>query len=255
MDINIVILLCIAAFIAGFIDAIVGGGGLIQTPVGLILLPNFSVATVIGTLKVPAFSGTSFAAFQYLKKVEMNWKLLIVMMLLAFPSAFLGSTLLTCVNNDFMKPLLLVVLSLLVVYTYAQKNFGQQIVKTQSARTQIFYAVLISFVVGFYDGFIGPGTGSFLVLAFISLMGFDFLHASANAKMVNLATNFGSICLFILKGKIIWTIAVPMAFCNALGGWTGAKLAINKGNKFIRIFFLIVVIGTLIRFAYDVFYK
>jgi uncharacterized membrane protein YfcA len=154
-----------------------------------------------------------------------------------------------------MKPLLLVVLSLLVVYTFAQKNFGQHIVKTHSARTQVFYAVLISFVVGFYDGFIGPGTGSFLVLAFIALMGFDFLHASANAKMVNLATNFGSICLFMLKGKIIWAIAIPMAFSNALGGWLGAKLAINKGNKFIRIFFLVVVIGTLIRFAYDVFYK
>lgn len=255
MEWYIIILLCLAAFVAGFIDAIVGGGGLIQTPVGLILLPNLPVSTVIGSLKVPAFSGTSFAAYQYLKKVEMNWKLLAIMMILAFPSAFLGSTLLTYVSNDFMKPLLLVVLSLLVIYTYAQKNFGQHIVKGHSDRTQILYATLISFVVGFYDGFIGPGTGSFLVLAFIALMGFDFLHASANAKMVNLATNFGSICLFMLKGKIIWTIAIPMAFCNAFGGWLGAKLAINKGNKFIRIFFLVVVIGTLIRFGYDVFYK
>lgn len=255
METYIIILLCIASFTAGFIDAIVGGGGLIQTPVALVLLPNVAVSSIIGTLKIPAFSGTSFAAFQYLKKVDMNWRLLIIMMILAFPSAFLGSTLLIYVSNDFMKPLLLVVLSLLVIYTYAQKNFGQHNVKTHSARTQILYAVLISFVVGFYDGFIGPGTGSFLVLAFIALMGFDFLHASANAKMVNLATNFGSICLFALKGKILWSIAIPMAFCNAFGGWLGAKLAINKGNKFIRIFFLVVVIGTLIRFAYDVFYK
>lgn len=255
MESYILILLCLAAFVAGFIDAIVGGGGLIQTPVGLILLPNLPVATVVGTLKVPAFSGTSFAAYQYLKKVDMNWKLLAIMMVLAFPSAFLGSTLLTYVSNDFMKPLLLVVLSFLVIYTYAQKNFGQHVVKTHSARTQVFYAVMISFIVGFYDGFIGPGTGSFLVLAFIALMGFDFLHASANAKMVNLATNFGSICLFMLKGKIIWAVAIPMALCNAFGGWVGAKLAISKGNKFIRIFFLVVVIGTLIRFGYDVFYK
>jgi len=255
MESYIIILLCLAAFVAGFIDAIVGGGGLIQTPVGLILLPNLPVSTVVGTLKVPAFSGTSFAAYQYLKKVDMNWKLLAIMMILAFPSAFLGSTLLTYVSNDFMKPLLLVVLSFLVIYTYAQKNFGQHIVKNHSVGTQVFYAVLISFVVGFYDGFIGPGTGSFLVLAFIALMGFDFLHASANAKMVNLATNFGSICLFFLKGKIIWAVAIPMALCNAFGGWIGAKLAISKGNKFIRIFFLVVVIGTLIRFAYDVFYK
>ncbi len=255
METYVIILLCIAAFLAGFIDAIVGGGGLIQTPVALILLPNLSVSTIIGTLKIPAFSGTSFAANQYMKKVNMNWKLLLIMMLLAFPSAFLGSTLLTYVSNDFMKPLLLVVLSLLFVYTYFQKNLGQQRSKSHSETTQILYATLISFMVGFYDGFIGPGTGSFLVLAFITLLGFDFLHASANAKMVNLGTNFGSICLFILKGKIIWAIAVPMAFCNALGGWLGAKLAISKGNKFIRIFFLVVVIGTLIRFGYDVFYK
>jgi uncharacterized membrane protein YfcA len=183
----------------------------------------------------------------------MNWKLLLIMMVLAVPSAFAGSTLLTYVSNDFMKPLLLVILSLLVVYTYAKKNFGQQSDKSHSNFQQILYAVLISIVIGFYDGFIGPGTGSFFVLAFITLLGFDFLQASANAKMVNLATNFGSICLFIFKGKIIWAIAIPMAICNAIGGFIGAKLAINKGNKFIRVFFLIVVIGTLIRFAYDVF--
>lgn len=255
METYIIILLCLAAFFAGFIDAIVGGGGLIQTPVGLILLPNLPVSTVIGTLKIPAFSGTAIAASQYLKKVNVNWKILGIMMALTFPSAFLGSTLLTYISDDFMKPLLLVILSLLAIYTYAKKNFGQHQVRDISVTTQILNAVGISFVVGFYDGFIGPGTGSFLVVAFIAIMGFDFLHASANAKMVNLATNFGSICLFILKGKIIWAIALPMAVSNAIGGWMGAKLAINRGNKFIRIFFLVVVVGTLIRFAYDVFSK
>lgn len=255
MDISLLVFLCLAAFAAGFIDAIVGGGGLIQTPIGLILLPNLPVATVIGTLKVPAFSGTSFAAYQYLKKVDLNWKLLGIMMLLAFPSAFLGSTLLTYVSNDFMKPLLLIVLSILVVYTYVKKNFGQHSIKNISPSRQIVNAITISFVIGMYDGFIGPGTGSFLVVAFIAIMGFDFLHASAHAKMVNLATNFGSICLFMLKGKILWAIALPMAASNSFGGWLGAKLAINKGNAFIRIFFLIVVVGTLIRFGYDVFYK
>lgn len=255
METYILVLLCIAAFAAGFVDAIVGGGGLIQTPVGLILMPNLAVSTVIGSLKIPSFSGTLFAAFQYVKKIEMNWKLLIIMMVLAIPSAFLGSALLTYVSNDFMKPILLVVLSLLVIYTYAKKNFGQQVDKSHSAKQQLIYAVLISFFIGFYDGFIGPGTGSFLVLAFITLLGFDFLQASANAKMVNLATNFGSIVLFTIKGKIIWMVAIPMAVCNAFGGFVGAKLAISRGNKFIRIFFLFVVIGVLIRFGYDVFYK
>lgn len=253
MDTGITILLCIAAFGAGFVDAIVGGGGLIQTPAALILLPGLPVANIMGSLKIPSFSGTFFAAAQYLKQVKMNWKLLSIMMLLAVPSAFAGSALLTVVHNDFMKPLLLVVLSVMVVYTYAKKNFGLHRDKSHSNAQQILYAVLISLIIGFYDGFIGPGTGSFFVVAFIALLGFDFLQASANAKMVNLATNFGSICLFISKGKVIWAIALPMAVCNAAGGFIGAKLAINRGNKFIRIFFLLVIVGTLVRFAFDVF--
>jgi len=255
METYIIILLCIAAFLAGFVDAIVGGGGLIQTPIALILLPNLAVSSVIGSLKIPSFSGTAFAARQYLKKVTLNWRLLFLMAFVAFVAAFIGSNLLTKVSNDFMKPVLLVVLSLIAIYTFIKKDFGSHQVKVQSTKYQFLLAVLISVIIGFYDGFIGPGTGSFFVLAFVSVLGFDFLHASANAKMVNLATNFGSICLFILKGKIIWAIAIPMAICNALGGWIGAKLAIKKGNGFIRIFFLIVVIGTLIRFGYDVFFK
>ena len=250
-----IILLCIAAFAAGFVDAIVGGGGLIQTPMGLILLPQLPVSTVVGSLKIPAFSGTAFAAGQYLKKVVINWKLLVPMMALAMLASFAGSSLLTQMHNDFMKPVLLVVLTLVAIYTFIKKDFGQHKEKAHSPTTHIIYSLLISLVIGFYDGFIGPGAGSFLVMAFVVLMGYDFLHASANAKMVNLATNFGSILLFVLKGKIIWAIAIPMALCNAAGGFTGAKLAINKGNKFIRIFFLIIVMGTLMRFAYDVFFK
>ncbi len=249
------LLLCIAAFVASFIDAIVGGGGLIQTPAALVLLPNLPISTVIGTIKIPAFTGTSFAVFQYLKKVTIKWKLLIGMMFLAATSSYLGSTLLTNVSNDFMKPLLLVILILLLIYTYLNKNFGQHKEKVISKQKQIVYSVAMSCILGFYDGFIGPGTGSFLVVAFITLLGYDFLNASANAKMVNLATNFGSILLFAIKGKIIWYFALPMAVSQAVGGFLGAKLAINKGNPFIRVFFLIVVIGTLIKFAYDVLHQ
>jgi len=255
MEARSLLILCIAAFIAGFVDAIVGGGGLIQMPIGFIMLPAIPVATVVGSLKIPSFSGTSFAAFQYIRKVTLNWKLLSMMMLLSLLSAFAGSQLLTMVHNDFMKPILLIVLILVAIYTYRKKNFGQQVEKNHSPRAQVIYAVLISIIIGFYDGFIGPGTGSLLILAFITFMGIDFLHASANAKMVNLATNTGSIVLFVLKGSIIWSIAIPMSICNALGGMLGAKLAIHKGNQFIRIFFLLVVIGTLLRFAYDIFFK
>lgn len=255
MDTTIIVLLCLAAFSAGFVDAIVGGGGLIQLPVALILLPNLPVVNVIGSLKIPAFSGTAFAAFQYLKKGKLKWKLLILMMAIAFICAFAGSFLLSRVANSFMKPILLVVLSLVAIYTYAKKDFGQHTEKFHGDNKQLAYGIIISLAIGLYDGFIGPGAGSFLVLSFVSILGLDFLNASAHAKMVNLATNLGSICWFLISGKILWAVALPMAASNAAGGWFGAKLAINKGNHFIRIFFLMVVIATLLRFAYDVFVK
>ena len=172
---------------------------------------------------------------------------------IAFFAAYAGSETLTLVSNSFMKPVLLVILTAVLIYTYLKKNFGQHEEKEHSANTELIYVSVISLVIGFYDGFIGPGAGSFLILVFIAFLGFDFLHASAHAKMVNLATNLGSITLFLIKGKIIWLVALPMAASNALGSIIGANLAIAKGNKFIRIFFLIIVTATLLRFAYDVF--
>jgi uncharacterized membrane protein YfcA len=254
-DLTTLILLCSFAFLAGFVDAIVGGGGLIQTPAGLILLPQFPVATVIGSLKIPAFTGTAFAARQYLKKVKVNWKQMLVMGLIAFASAFAGSELLSQVSNRFMKPIIFVVLIGVAVYTYTQKSFGQHTHKDIQPKHQFIYSIIISVVLGFYDGFIGPGAGSFLVMAFIGILGYDFLKAGTHAKLINLSTNLGSISLFILKGSILWSVAIPMAVSNGIGGILGAKLAIDKGNKFIRVFFLLVVTATLLRFGYDIFFK
>jgi uncharacterized membrane protein YfcA len=249
------ILLCIASFGAGFVDAIVGGGGLIQVPIALIMMPNFPVATVIGTLKIPAFSGTFFAAKQYVKQVKIYWKQMALMCIVAFAFAFLGSALLTKMGNSYMKPILFCILIVVAVYTYSKKSFGQVQSKQLSNKALLIRSILLSAIVGLYDGFIGPGTGSFLVLGFIAILGYDFLHASANAKLVNLSTNFGSIVLFFIKGSIIWGIAIPMAICNAVGGLLGAKLAIAKGNQFIRVFFLLVICATILRFGYDVFLK
>lgn len=249
------IFLSLFASLAGFVDAIVGGGGLIQTPASLILLPQLPVATVIGSLKIPSFSGTYFAAKQYVKQVKINWRRMFLMCIIAFIASFSGSFLLTQMSNRFMKPIILIVLVFVAIYSFTKKNFGQHMHKELSHQKQILFAVLISLVIGFYDGFIGPGAGSFLVLAFISLLGFDFLQASAHAKLINLATNLGSILLFFIKGHIIWQMAIPMAICNAMGGIIGARLAIAKGNQFIRIFFLLVVMATLLRFSYDVFWK
>jgi uncharacterized membrane protein YfcA len=249
------IFLCLFASLAGFVDAIVGGGGLIQTPAALILLPQLPVATVIGSLKIPSFSGTFFAAKQYIKQVKINWKRVLLMCIIAFIASFSGSLLLTQMSNRFMKPIILVVLVFVAIYSFTKKGFGQKNHAVISEKKQFLYAILISMIIGFYDGFIGPGAGSFLVLAFISFLGFDFLQASANAKLINLATNLGSILLFFLKGHILWPVAIPMAICNAFGGIIGARIAIAKGNQFIRIFFILMVMATLIRFSFDVFWR
>lgn len=250
---NALILLCFIAFLAGFVDAIVGGGGLIQTPAGLIMMPNEPVARVIGSLKIPSFTGTYFAAKQYLKKVEIPFKRISLFTSIAFASSFIGSYCLTLVSNQFMKPIIFFVLVFIAIYTFTKKKLGQ----SNSNKALVFSTkkgALICLALGFYDGFIGPGAGSLLVLAFISFLGFDFLQANAHAKVVNLATNLGSIVLFILKASIIWSVAIPMAICNAIGGIIGSKMAIQKGNQFIRTVFLMVIIATLFRLGYDIFF-
>ncbi len=225
------ILLCLIAFAAGFVDSIVGGGGLIQTPLTLALLPQFPVATVMGSLKVPAFCGTAMASYQYVKKVKLDYSLLLIFAFVASVSAFIGSQVLTIVNNDFMKPILLVILILLAIYTIFKKDFGQAKEKYVARNKMMLLGILICVIVGFYDGFIGPATGTFFILGFVSVLGMDFLKANTHAKLVNLATNFGSFCLFLIKGKIVWAIALPMAVCNASGGYLGASLPSKKETK------------------------
>lgn len=166
--------------------------------------------------------------------------------------AFAGSVALTYMSSGFMKPAILLVLVATAVYTFMKKDLGA-VSKTVSAKPlPLWQPVLIAALIGFYDGFIGPGAGSFLILAFISVMGFDFLRASAHAKLVNLATNIGSITFFLSTGRILFEYALPMAAANALGAVLGARLAILKGNWFIRIFFLLVICATIARLGWDV---
>jgi uncharacterized protein len=253
MIIHEMIFLCLAALAAGFVDSIVGGGGLIQTPATLISLPQYPVATLLGTTKIPSFSGTSSAAVQYARKVRLNGKLIVVLCLIALLSAFAGSKTVSVVSSSFMKPFIFGVLIVVAVYTYAKKDFGTVAVQRKSRSKEFIYGGLFALIIGFYDGFIGPGAGSFMVVFFISVLGYDFLHASAHAKFVNVATNTGSIIFFSLTGHILYQFAIPMAVFNLAGSLMGARLAILKGNKFIRVFFLLVVAATMIRFGYDIF--
>lgn len=248
-------LLCIAAFAAGFIDAIVGGGGLLQTPATLLILPHYPAATIFGTVKIPSLAGTSVAAYKYAKQIKFNYKVLLACVLAAFCASLLGAFSVSKINNAIIKPVILVVLILVASYTFFNKQFGIQQYRAHSARKQVLVAGLFGLIIGFYDGLIGPGTGSFLILVFIAVLGFDFIGASAHAKIVNIATNLAAIIYFSSTGHVLFQYAIPMAIFNVLGSFFGAKLALLKGNKFIRIFFLIVIFGTILRFAYDVLLK
>jgi uncharacterized membrane protein YfcA len=244
-------ILCFVTFIAGFIDAIVGGGGLIQTPAMLVLLPQYPVATILGTTKIPSFSGTAFAAYKYSRNINTNLRLLGGIITIAFLGAILGAHCTTLINASVIKPVILVVLILVAIYTYAKKSFGLQQAKNHTFIEQLSIGFVFGAVIGFYDGLIGPGTGTFFILSFIVLLGNDFLHASAHAKFVNAATNLAAILYFGSTGHILFQYAIPMAAFNFFGSFLGTKLALLKGNRFIRYFFLAVVFGTILRFAYD----
>jgi uncharacterized membrane protein YfcA len=249
------ILLCLAAFAAGFIDAIVGGGGLLQTPATLLILPHYPAATIFGTVKIPSLLGTSVAAYKYARQIKLNYKVLLACVVAAFCASLLGAFSVSKINNAVIKPVILVVLVLVALYTYFNKQFGIQQHKNHSVRKQVLMAALFGLIIGFYDGLIGPGTGSFLILVFVAVLGFDFIGASAHAKIVNIATNLAAIIYFSSTGHVLFQYALPMAVFNVAGSFFGAKLALLKGNKFVRIFFLIVIFGTILRFAYDVLFK
>lgn len=249
------VFLCLVAFAAGFIDAIVGGGGLLQTPATLLILPHYPVATLLGTTKIPSLAGTTLAAFKYSKKVKFNFKVLIACAITAFLAALFGAFLVSRIDNSVIKPIILIVLILVALYTYFNKQFGIHQEKNHSVKKQVLMASIFGLLIGFYDGLIGPGTGSFLILVFIAVLGFDFIGASAHAKIVNMATNLAAIIYFSYSGHILFQYAIPMAIFNVGGAYFGTKLALLKGNKFIRIFFLIVVFGTILRFAYDILFK
>jgi uncharacterized membrane protein YfcA len=249
------LILCVVSFAAGFIDAIVGGGGLLQTPAILIVLPQYPVATLLGTTKIPSLSGTSFAAWKYSQDLTLNWKFLFYVALLAFSGSLLGAHYVTMIDSKMLKPVILVVLISVALYTYFNKSFGAATKKEWTRVQQLLIGFLFGFSIGFYDGLIGPGTGTFFILAFISLMGYDFLQASASAKLINIATNLAAICYFSSTGHILYQYAIPMAIFNVGGALLGTKLAVLKGNQFIRIFFLLVVVFAILRFAYDIFLK
>lgn len=247
------VLLLFIAFFAGLMDAAVGGGGLIQLPGLFSFLPNTPVATIFGINKFSSICGTAMAAKQYVQKVKIPWRLILPATAFAFGGSFLGAYTVKFVPVSWMKPAVLVLLICIAIYTFKKKDFGAMHTPKELTQRDLNLGLLIGAGIGFYDGLFGPGTGSFLTFLFVRVYAFDFLHATASAKIVNLATNLAALCFFIPKGNIIWAWAIPMALCNIAGGFTGARLAIWGGAKILRIGFLCLMCVLIGKFAYDLF--
>lgn len=246
-----VLVLLFSAFLAGSIDAVVGGGGLIQIPALFTLYPQQLPATLFGTNKFSSIFGTSSAALAYLRQVRMPWRTVLPAALAALLFAFLGAMAVSWLPKESLRPVMLVLLLFAAVYTLNKPDFGKQHRPAHSGRLELVYALLLGALIGFYDGFFGPGTGSFLIFLFIRYFGFDFLHASTSAKLVNVATNLAALGYFLPKGYWLPAIALLMAICNVTGAQIGTRLALRFGNHFIRRVFLITVLLLIARFAFD----
>jgi len=249
----VMLLLAVFSFAAGFVDAVVGGGGLIILPFLLINFPKIPLPAIFGTNKIAAFSGTSIAAMSYAKRIKFDIRLLCIISLAALIAAYFGAQIISAIPTESLKPLILVILVLIAVYTFFKKNLGAHQTKELSFNKQALLGAFFGIVIGFYDGFFGPGTGSFLVLVFVVVLGFEFVKASAYAKVVNCITNIGALIVFIKNGQFILPMALLMVVFNVGGSYWGSIVALKKGNGFIRQFFLVVVGLMIAKFGYDIF--
>ena len=253
MSIEIAIFLAIASGFAGFVDAMAGGGGLIQLPALLVGLPNKDLPLILGTNKVPSIFGTAAAARNYFKNIKPDLPLTITMMVPAFAGSMAGAGLAATIPKEFFKPFLVFLLLVVAIYTWRKPELGMSENLKYTNRKRLVIVAVIGLLIGFYDGIFGPGTGTFLVFFLVSAIGFAFLKASATAKLVNIATNAGAILSFQLTGHIWWQLGLLLAFANVTGAIIGSRLAIRGGSPLVRKVFLAVTFLLIARVAWDTF--
>lgn len=255
ISLEVIIFLVLASGFAGFVDSIAGGGGLIQLPSLLISMPNTAPSLLLGTNKLPSFLGTLGATASYLRKVKPDFKLAFVMAIPAFIGSGLGASVATNIPKDAFKPIILFMLIIVAVYTWRKKELGLVEDFRFARRHQVEMGAIAGLVIGFYDGIFGPGTGSFLMLILVAIMGFAFLQASVTAKIVNLSTNLGAIVVFGINSQIMWILGLTMAVGNIAEGFLGARWALKGGSTLIRKVFLVVTTLLILRLAYDTFLR
>ena len=252
MDLFVVTL---ASLLAGFVDAIVGGGGLVLMPALFATFPNAAPATLFGTNKGASVWGTAMATWQYSRKVRLPWAALAPAAVAALAASLAGAWLVTQVSPHYLRKALPVLLLLLLVYTLAKKDLGRSHAPRFAGRAEIAVLCAIGAVIGFYDGFFGPGTGSFFVFLLVRVAGYDFLNASASAKLLNTASNLAALGLFALTGHVWWHFVLAMAVANTAGSLAGTHLALKHGAGFVRIGFLVVVSALILKTGWDAFLR
>lgn len=250
-------LLLLAAICAGFVDAVAGGGGLIQVPALLAAFPLESPATVFGTNKMASIFGTASAALRYVRRISIPWAIALPAAVAAFGFSYIGATSVAWLPRDLVRPVVLVLLVVVMVYTLLRPGFGlAQAGRLEAEKvnnTLFVRAALVGSVLGFYDGFFGPGTGSFLIFAFVRWFDMDYLIASGVAKVVNFGTNAAALAYFAPNGYVLFWIGAGMAFCNVLGAQLGSRMAIQHGSRFVRWIFIGVAGALILRLAWDTF--
>jgi uncharacterized protein len=247
------IVVTLAAGLAGFVDSIVGGGGLILVPALFAVFPGAHPATLFGVNKGASVWGTAAATVQYARRVDMRWAALLPAAAVCFAGSMAGAWLVTVISPDFLRRLLPVVLLGVLAYTLAKKELGRHHAPRFSGRREALAASTLGLVVGFYDGFFGPGTGSFFVFLFVRWLGYDFLNASASAKWLNTVSNLAALSLFAWKGHVWWHYALVMAVANVAGSLLGTRLALKHGAGFVRVFFLLVVTALICKTGWDAY--
>lgn len=247
-------IVALASGLAGCVDAIVGGGGLILLPALFAVYPHDAPATLMGTNKGAAVWGTAWAARQYLRRVVLPWSAVGPAVLMAGLGSWGGAWALTHVNPTGLRQALPFVLGAIFLYTLVKKDLGQAHAPRYSGRCEATVASAIGLGIGFYDGFFGPGTGSFFVFLFVRVLGYDFLHASASAKLLNIATNVAALALFSWKGHVWWQMALVLGAANVVGSLLGTRLALRHGSGFVRWVFMAVVGALILKSAHGAFF-
>ena len=251
LDPGTFILLILAGLCAGWVDAVVGGGGLIQLP-AVLMIPGLMPVQALAVNKMGSVFGTSASAITYYRRTATDLRSTLPMAALALLASMGGAIVATFIPSEAFRPIILLALVGVLLFTIFKPDAGQLTAMKHTGKAHLARALAIGAVIGFYDGVMGPGTGSFLVIAMITVLGYSFLQASAQTKVVNLATNVGALILFSLAGHLVWQMGLVLGLANLCGGYLGARTAISRGSGFVRIMMITVVSALILKTAWDV---